>query len=311
MSGTKNDQLIRLVPQDEFAQDVDAFLVDRQARGLSPRTVGFYRDELRYLRTYLEGHGVTDALQVTPNLLRKYLLALGEHRNPGGVHAAYRAIKVFFRWYEAEMEPDDWKNPIHKVKPPKVPVEPLQPISVEELRAMLDTCKRKTFTGDRDRAIILALLDTGCRASEFAALNVGDLNLSTGAVLVREGKGGKFRTVFTGAKARREILRYFKHRGDLRPQAPLWVTKDATRLTYSGLRQILRRRAERAGLPAPGLHSLRRAFALACLRNGVDLISLQRLLGHSDLSVIRRYLAQTEADLQQAHQKGGPVDRLL
>ena len=311
MSGTKNDQLIRLVPQDEFAQDVDAFLVDRQARGLSPRTVGFYRDELRYLRAYLDGQGVTDALQVTPNLLRKYLLALGEHRNPGGVHAAYRAIKVFFRWYEAEMEPDDWKNPIHKVKPPKVPVEPLQPISVEELRAMLDTCKRKTFTGDRDRAIILALLDTGCRASEFAALNVGDLNLSTGAVLVREGKGGKFRTVFTGAKARREILRYMKHRNNLRAQDPLWVTKDATRLTYAGLRQILRRRAERAGFRAPGLHSLRRAFALACLRNGVDLISLQRLLGHSDLSVIRRYLAQTEGDLQQAHSQGGPVDKLL
>ena len=54
----------------------------------------------------------------------------------------------------------------------------------------------------------------------------------------------------------------------------------------------------------------RRAFALVCLRNGVDLISLQRLLGHSDLSVTRRCLAQTEADLQQAHQEGGPVDRL-
>lgn len=98
--------------------------------------------------------------------------------------------------------------------------------------------------------------------------------------------------------------RYFKSRGDLRLQDLLWVTKDATR-------QILRRRAEHRGLPAPGLHSLRRAFALTCLRNGVDLISLQRLLSHPDLSVLRRYLAQTEADLQEAHRQGGPVDRLL
>ncbi|NLF02023.1 MAG: site-specific integrase, partial [Anaerolineales bacterium] len=61
----------------------------------------------------------------------------------------------------------------------------------------------------------------------------------------------------------------------------------------------------------PTLHSFRRAFALACLRNGIDVYSLQRLMGHADLSVLRRYLAQTEADLQQAHAQGGPVDRLL
>jgi integrase len=114
---------------------------------------------------------------------------------------------------------------------------------VENLRALLDTCERKTFMSDRDRAIILTLLDAGCRASEFATLNVGNLNLSTGAVLVREGKGGKFRTVFIGAKTRREVLRYLKHHGDLHPQDPLWTTKDGSRLTTAGLRQILRRRA--------------------------------------------------------------------
>ena len=75
MSGPKKSLLIRLVSQNAFAQDVTAFLIDRQARGLSPRTVGFYRDELRYLLTYLEGQGVTEVLQVTPNLLRKYLLS--------------------------------------------------------------------------------------------------------------------------------------------------------------------------------------------------------------------------------------------
>ena len=55
------------------------------------------------------------------------------------------------------------------------------------------------------------------------------------------------------------------------------------------------------GARTPGLHSCRRAFALACLRNDLDLISLQRLMGHADLSVLRRYLAQTAADLADAH----------
>jgi len=130
------------------------------------------------------------------------------------------------------------------------------------------------------------------------------------AVAVQRGKGGKPRAVFLGAKSRRAVLRYLRKRGS--PEAgPLWVTVTGGRLTYSGLRQIVRRRAVAADVPVPSLHSFRRAFALACLRNGVDLVSLQRMLGHADLSVIRRYLAQTTEDLQEAHRKGGPVDRLL
>ncbi len=176
---------------------------------------------------------------------------------------------------------------------------------------MLDTCERRTLVGDRDRAIVLTLLDTGCRAAEFVLLNVGDVNLATGTAVVRQGKGNKPRTVFIGAKTRREVQRYLRHRGDLAPSDPLWATDEGGRLTVVGLRQIMRRRAERIGLPEPGLHTFRRAFAIACLRNGVDVISLQRLLGHADLSVIRRYLVQTEVDLAQAHQKGSPVDNLL
>jgi integrase/recombinase XerD len=80
---------------------------------------------------------------------------------------------------------------------------------------------------------------------------------------------------------------------------------------YGGLRQIIRRRAEKAGIDPPPLHAFRRAFALASLRGGMDVYSLQRLMGHADLSVLRRYLAQTEADLQAAHERAGPVDHLL
>ena len=106
-------------------------------------------------------------------------------------------------------------------------------------------------------------------------------------------------------------MRYMRHRQDVGPSTPLWVTVRGTRLTYSGLRQIVRRRATKAGVPVPSLHSFRRAFALYALRNGADIYSLQRLMGHSDLTVLRRYLKQTEADLQEAHRKAGPVDNLL
>lgn len=106
----------------------------------------------------------------------------------------------------------------------------------------------------------------------------------------------------------RELMRYLRGR----PQSgPLFCTDAGRRLTYWGLRQIIRRRAEAAGVKSPSLHSFRRAFALLSLRAGIDIYSLQRLMGHADLTVLRRYLAQTEQDLKSAHEKASPVDRLI
>jgi len=295
----------------DLARDVSAFLIDRQARGLSPRTVDFYRDELANLAEFLKTQGITETAAITPTHLRAFLLDLGKRRNPGGTHAGYRAARAFLKWYEAEYEPDGWTNPIRKVSAPRVPQEVLQPANLADVKAMLDTCRRRTFAGDRDRAILLSLLDSGLRASEFLALNLDDMSLDTGAVVVRRGKGGKFRTAFLGHKAQRATLDYLRQRKATAEAGPLWVTCAGERLTYWGLREILRRRAGKAGVPTPSPHDFRRAFALIALRNGVDLISLQRLLGHADLSVIRRYLAQTEGDLRAAHTKAGPVDRML
>lgn len=128
---------------------------------------------------------------------------------------------------------------------------------------------------------------------------------------IREGKGSKSRVTFLGAKSRRELLRYLRRREDVAPNAPLWVTVKGTRLTYWGLRQVVRRRAEKAGIDMPSMHSFKRALAILCLRNGVDIYSLQKLMGHSDLTLLRRYLNQTEDDLRQAHRKAGSVDNLL
>ena len=106
-------------------------------------------------------------------------------------------------------------------------------------------------------------------------------------------------------------MRYLRHRPEVRLSEPLWATTNEKRLTYGGLRSIVRRRARKAGLPVPSLHSFRRSFALICLRNGADVYSLQKLMGHSDLSVLRRYLKQTEDDLGATHEKHGPVDHWL
>ncbi len=196
---------------------------------------------------------------------------------------------------------------------------------------MISICPRNTFTGERDRAIMLILLDTGMRASELVHLNIEDVDQVTGVVQIREGKGGKPRRQFLGARARKALRTYLRVRMELLHRIAqieakrmkinpkkvivedpphLWMTQHGTRISYWGLSVAVRFRASKAKVKPPSLHSFRRWFALTCLRNGMDVYSLQQLMGHSDLQVLRRYLKQTDMDLKEAHQRASPVDNL-
>jgi site-specific recombinase XerD len=306
-TATKNQWSITKFEQDTHLFTwIEAFLIDRKAQGMAKGTIYFYQKKLKLFTDFCEAQVISQITEITPRFLRAYMLYLEETgHNEGGRHACYRALKTFLYWWEDELEPEDWKNPIRRVKPPRLSVSPLEPIDLNDIRAMTNSCDG-SFHGKRDKAILLALLDTGTRAEEFLSINLDDLKYKTGEILIREGKGGKFRSVFLGKKSRRAVRVYLRERQD--NNAAMWVIKSGDRLTYWGLRQILRRRAIKAGVEIPSLHAFRRAFALNMLRAGVDIFSLQKLMGHADLQVLRRYLAQTNQDTFEAHRRGGPVD---
>lgn len=296
--------------QDFILDWANQFYQAKKAEGVSVYTLTFYKQQLGHFLKYCEAQVITRIEDITPNIIRLFLLWHEETgHNPGGLHAAYRVLRTFLFWYESEVEPDDWKNPIGKVKAPKVSIEPLNPVELSTISALITACQKGTFTGERDKAILLTLLDTGARAKEFLDINLDDINLITGEILIRQGKGRKPRMVYLGNKSRKVVRNYLKHRDDY--DKALWVTDDAERLTYGGLRAIINRRSKIAGLKPPTLHSFRRAFAINMLRAEVNLYSLQALMGHSDIKTLKHYLKLSTDDLTIAHQKGSPVDRNL
>ncbi len=202
---------------------------------------------------YCQAHSVEQIGQISATFIRQYMLYLEESgHNPGGRHAAFRSLRAFLNWYEAEAEPDGWSNPIHKIKAPKVPIEPLEPVSQETVASMVKACERGTFTGDRDAAILLCLLDTGARASELLNIDVDDLNQASGTILIRKGKGGKPREVYLGKHSRKMLRKYLKHRTD--DCHALWVAHPrfgSERLGYDGLRAIIHRRSVEAKVEEP------------------------------------------------------------
>lgn len=290
---------------------IEAFLIDRKATNLAQGSVKFYQKKLKYFVDFAEARAIKSVTQITPQDLRLFLLHMEETgHNPGGIHAVYRTIKAFLRWFENEVEPEGWKNPINKVKSPKVPTEPLDPVELPTVSALVNTCDTKEFTGVRDKAILLCLLDTGARAQEFLDMNLSDLNLVTGEIIIRKGKGRKPRTVYLGSKSRKAVRAYLKRRTD--NEKAVWIRDDAEdRLGYDALRAIITRRAKAAKVSAPSLHDFRRAFAINMLRSGVDLVTLAKLMGHTSLAVLSRYLKQTTQDVETAHRLASPVDNGL
>lgn len=284
---------------DLIPETIESFLIDRKIQNFRPGTLRFYRQKLRVLHVYCQAQQITLISEISTDIMRKFMLWASEYHNPGGSHAIFRACKTFLKWWELE---SGNPNPMQRLKPPKVDVEPLDPILVDDLHALLKVSNK------RDKAIILVLIDTGIRATELININIFDLKLTNnGEIMIRRGKGGKPRSVFIGQKTRRALREYLKERA---ASSTLFLTDDGNPLTYWGLRDIIVRRSKQAGIHPPQLHAFRRTFALTMLRAGVDIYSVARLMGHADIQVLKRYLKQTNDDLQIAHLRGSPVDNL-
>lgn len=291
--------------ENEIQHFIRSFLIDRQSQGVSHRTIRAYSQELAYISSYLQDElGITTIDAISAPDVRSYIIHLQQRgRNPGGCHIAYRVTKTFFRWLEEETD-GAWRSPMRKIHAPKLVEKILDPITIQDVEALVDATSGPLEL--RDKAILYCLLDTGCRAEEFVSIDLDDVDTATGQVMVRKGKGGKERAVFLGRKSRKALRAYLRSRQD--NHRALWVTDEGSRLTYAGLRQVVRRLSDRAGIPTPSLHSFRRAFTIEMIRAGTNLLTMQRLLGHADMQVLKRYAKLTEGDLMVAHQDGSPVD---
>src|SRR5512146_5175 len=128
---------ISLSQQDYIPLAVESFLIDRKAQSVSPETLSFYRKKLKYFLDFCDAQAVTQILQLTPELIRRFILQLAETHNQGGVHACFRPLRTLLLWVESEeIMPPGWKNPIRRVKAPKLAVQPIEPIGLEDVRAL-------------------------------------------------------------------------------------------------------------------------------------------------------------------------------
>lgn len=289
-----------------FSTVTDDFLKERISRGRSVRTLTLYSLELHYFSQYLAKKNIVGLLDISPNLLREWFIELATHRNKNGVHCNFRVIKTLLRWTTIEYDLT-WKNPINKVfveQGKNLPLEEIPLSVVKELLVVADKGNQPL----RDRAILKMLIDTGLRGSELVALNVEDIDLKSGRVLVHYAKMGIPAIVYLGNGSLSAIKEYLKNRTD--NQTPLFLTDESTRLTFAGLRMLIKRLCQRANQKVYGVHCFRRTFALEVYRKTKDIFLVSKLLRHSKIEVTIRYLNVGNEELKESFLSVSPADNL-
>ncbi|MFA6318237.1 MAG: tyrosine-type recombinase/integrase [Elusimicrobiota bacterium] len=294
-----------------LVQASEAFRLRCQAQNLSPSTLIWYGEVLKPWLKFLESQGVTQAREVTPNLIRlsfEDMRRRGVSRNT--VARAYGGLRCFFGFLARErMIP---QNPFQLVEKPRMEKKLIKPLSLDQARLLLAPITTKRWTDHNLRTIMVLILDTGLRISEVIGLRRDQVDFHAGVLRVM-GKGAKEREVPFGSTAKQALWSYMARRGDLPGQDLLFVNRYGGRLCRHWIEKAMRNLGRKAGIEGVrgSPHTLRHTFAVLYIRNGGDSFSLQEILGHSTLEMTRRYVHLARRDVAEQHKKFSPVEGLL
>lgn len=270
-----------------------------------------------YLLFLSQTKNIETIAETTNNTILQYLKSLrGKGLSPVTVSDRFIVLRVFYNflveWGYLEI------NPMEHLKKPKVPKRHARTFTTSEIMAILKSYDKTTFLGYRNYTIMSVLFSTGMRKTELLKLSVLDIHLQECFLVVLHGKGDKTREIPIGLSLRRILKKYLRDREEVLQEHSSFtpqflVTFTGKPLTASGLDTVFKHLKESMkglGIPASRLsaHTWRHTFAKAFLLNGGDLFTLQKILGHEDVSTTKIYVEYTNKEMKVQNDKYNPLD---
>jgi len=302
---------------------IQGFKLSCQTENKSPKTIEWYICFLDRFHQFLKRNNYpTSVKRINKDHIRTFILFLQqEAKTPhterplsqSTVQGYVRTLKSFFSWLKREEYIEH--NLMTGIPIPRAPVKIVNTFTQEHITNLVNYCRTSNDSGYRNLAIILLLLDSGIRVSELVNIEIEDVNLAEGHIIIRKAKGNKQRFVPIGSLVQKALWRYINQ---YRPQpitervTRLFLSQYGIPLTKSGIQQMLRRYGKRTGITGVRCspHVFRHTFAKNYLLNGGDVFSLQKILGHSSLASVRIYLNLFLSDVKNQHKRFSPVDNL-
>ena len=285
---------------------IEEFLIEQQVRGNSSKTIRHYKQTLGVFTEFSEqARPVAD---ISLSLCKRYYVHLTQTGVSSITAQTYiRALRTFLTWcfnegYIAENIPARFRCP-------KAQKKTIDVLTDEELKRLFSCFNLRTLTGARNYAICALMVDSGLRLNEVVTLEMGNVRIDAGYVIVN-GKGNKQRTVPLGLQSKRALIRYLGRVPECSVQTILFVKDTLLPIEYGTVQQLFRKLKARAGIPRLRPHLLRHSFATRYLQAGGDIYSLQQILGHTSLEMVKRYVHLLPQETISSFPKFSPLDNL-
>jgi len=288
-------------------------------RGLADNTLTSYRRDLRRYLEFLAEQGITELDKITEATVSAFLIRLregsAEHPALTATSAARTVVAVRGFHKFAVRDGLTTLDPAQAVKPPAPAKRLPKALPLSDVEAILEAAGAPgTTLALRDRALLEVLYGTGARISEAVGLDVDDLDLEDGTVLLR-GKGGKDRLVPVGSFAREAVTAYLvRARPELvaagKGTPAMFLNARGGRLSRQSAWAVLVKTADRVGVRADvSPHTLRHSFATHLLDGGADVRVVQELLGHASVTTTQVYTLVTVDNLREVFATAHPRAR--
>ena len=294
-----------------LSEAIDEFLLEQRVRGNSAATLSYYSSVLGYFRDFVGEVFVADITLVD---CRQYYLYLSDELdNTVSIQTYIRGLRSFLNWcYSSEYIDVDICD---KFKLPKATRKVIDVLTDSEISRLFDVNSGGDWLSARNRLIIALMLDSGLRLHEVVTLSRTHVHADDGYLIVIQGKGDKQRAVPIGSVTRRFLAEYLNLLPlDPRHDSLLLKISDVRYgldpITDNTIKQLFRKLKDRTGIRRLYPHLLRHTFATRYLENGGNIYSLQQILGHSSLEMVKRYLHLATTRIRTDFGKFSPLDNL-
>lgn len=283
-----------------FQDAMVEFGFDCKVRKLSPRSIDNYQKQLRYLQTYLaDEYGIKNVEQVKAFHIKQFLGMMDDkNRKPRYINDLLKVYKTFFNYLKREGHITE--NPTIRVKNMKQPKTKILTFSEDDIRKLLNHFSGNNFLNIRNRAILAMFFDTGMRLTEVITLKPEQIH---DEYILVHGKGNKERLVPVSPYLAKTLMKYRMARDaffeDKLPQPYVFLSNRGKKLTQEAIAKFFKQAASAVGINRQirvSPHTCRHTFAHLQLKNGLDLYSLSRLMGHESVAITQRYLDGIQDD---------------
>ncbi len=290
------------------------FEFDCYVRNLSPRTVKFYQTQISYFLAFLERQNISEVEQIRPQMIKEFLVSYERRGNkPSYINDILKSIKCLSRYafnegYTSSLLTEKIKN----LKQPKVLIHTF---SDEEITKIINYYNGMDYLSIRNKIILMIFFNTGIRLGELINMRLDQIRDTYFCIY---GKGRKERVVPKNPMVAKWLMKYLQVRNayfQYRRESDLvFLSKNGKRLTEEGISKFIKNAAAAVNvnpMVRVSPHTCRHTFAQLQLKNGLDLYSLSRLLGHESVAITQRYLeSMQDAQILRTARRTGVLAHL-